>query len=251
MEVKKCFKCGELMPIGGFGKDASRKDGKQFYCRKCVNAHARMQRKANPEKVRSAERERIKANPEKRRISSARGKRKMQNTNYINLSKMFGPACADCGRACPMQIFDYHHINPTAKTRKLRVYSWNWARVKAYVERGVVQLCPTCHRLRHVRVFQNAKPKPGRERFHQWRVKVRDRNYANLTEMFGPACIDCGREHPMQVFDYHHLDPATKTGKLELNWSWKRVRAYAENVTVQLCPTCHQLRHFTRRKEWK
>lgn len=54
----------------------------------------------------------------------------------------------------------------------------------------------------------------------------------------------------MEIFHYHHLDPRTKTREISvIGWAWKSVKAYVENGVVQLCPTCHSVRHFLEREK--
>jgi hypothetical protein len=68
-------------------------------------------------------------------------------------------------------------------------------------------------------------------------------NYLHLIGLFGLSCLDCGREYPMSIYHYHHLDPSNKKEILSLHtWCWPKVEVYIQN-TVQLCPTCHALRH--------
>jgi hypothetical protein len=161
---KKCSKCGEVKPLEGFCKDRWNKDGRKSNCRECAKAMTRKWRKANPEKMREQnrrwraanpercrgiDRKKYATDPEKVKICVRRARKKMQSRNYARLIEMFGPACLDCDREYPMPIYDYHHLDPSTKKGNLMVGHWKWERVKAYVEIGVVQLCPTCHRLRH------------------------------------------------------------------------------------------------------
>lgn len=68
-------------------------------------------------------------------------------------------------------------------------------------------------------------------------------NYFHLVEVFGVCCQDCKQTYPMSIYHYHHLDPSTKKEILSLHrWPWSKVEVYIQN-TVQLCPTCHALRH--------
>ena len=45
MEVKKCGKCGNELPVSSFGKNASQKDGLQLWCKSCVSEYSRNQTK--------------------------------------------------------------------------------------------------------------------------------------------------------------------------------------------------------------
>ena len=148
--MKRCSKCGETKLLSGFDSNSTHKDGKQSYCRICMRIAGRKCATADPEKTRERSRRWAKNNPQKRRESALRCYRRRRNENYANLVGLFGPACLDCGREYPMQIFHYHHLNPGTKEKSFafRIGSWEWGRVEVYV-RGCVQLCPTCHCLRH------------------------------------------------------------------------------------------------------
>lgn len=161
---KKCAKCGEVKPLDEFCKDACGKYGKKSNCRPCARAATRKWQKANPEKMREQNRRWRAANPEKCKVIDHRkyttnpkkaqeyarqARKRTQVENYANLVGLFGPTCLDCGREYPMQIFEYHHTDPSTKNGHLNIAGWTWERVKTYVENGTVQLCPTCHRLRH------------------------------------------------------------------------------------------------------
>lgn len=37
MEIKRCTRCKEYLPINRFGKNASEKDGLCYYCKECKN----------------------------------------------------------------------------------------------------------------------------------------------------------------------------------------------------------------------
>ena len=189
-QQKKCPKCGEVKSLGEFGGNLQHKDGKRSFCRMCTNEAQQKWRKANPESARAIsrrqyatnpeqQREKTRrwvevnperhrenarkwriANPERWRESTRRAKTKMQSANYLNLSALFGPTCLDCGLKFPMQIFDYHHLDPATKQGKLDVSEWSWTRVEAYIQ-GCVQLCPTCHRMRHFLARKKPKSEAG------------------------------------------------------------------------------------------
>jgi hypothetical protein len=115
-------------------------------------------RETNPEKFQECTRKWREANAEKLLASARRGGKRNQEANYGHLREMFGPVCSDCGHEYPMQLFHYHHLDPSTKTEALNIAGWRWERVKKYVEKDTVQLCPTCHGMRHYL---------GREKKHQ------------------------------------------------------------------------------------
>lgn len=54
--TKTCISCQEDKPLGAFGKDASRKDGLNPYCRECRNVKTRTWYKQNREHYAEAQR---------------------------------------------------------------------------------------------------------------------------------------------------------------------------------------------------
>ena len=59
--MKRCSKCGIEKSLDCFGKNKSRKDGVQSYCKACRKLYY----KANPEKIKTAKKAWYKANSEK------------------------------------------------------------------------------------------------------------------------------------------------------------------------------------------
>jgi hypothetical protein len=100
------------------------------------------------------------------------------------------------------------------------------------------------------------------ERAKKWRILTAERRkaqheshmqvvYSKLQVLFGLSCFDCAKSYPMAIYHYHHLNPTEKEGRLHLSkWTWPRIESYVTN-TVQLCPNCHALRHYTERAEEK
>ena len=65
--MKTCTKCKELKELNQFGKDLTRKDGLNCYCKACIRIHSKTYYKANPEKNKAKNKAWDKANPGKRR----------------------------------------------------------------------------------------------------------------------------------------------------------------------------------------
>jgi len=66
--VKSCPKCSSQRPLSAFGKDRSRKDGLQVWCKPCQQTY----RKANRERVAATTQAWRKANPEKMKENRSR-----------------------------------------------------------------------------------------------------------------------------------------------------------------------------------
>lgn len=63
-----------------------------------------------------------------------------------------GGACADCGlRTCVVDVYDFHHVNPSEKTSTIRdLRNRSWETIKAELDKCVL-LCANCHRIREYR----------------------------------------------------------------------------------------------------
>ena len=71
----------------------------------------------------------------------------------------------------------------------------------------------------------------------------RRRRKAELVDMFGGRCMDCGYDASPAALEFHHRDPATKEFGLG-NWHGSRERLHAEAAKCDLlCANCHRLRH--------
>ena len=74
-------------------------------------------------------------------------------------------------------------------------------------------------------------------------VNFRRRIKIALVEAFGARCQKCGETFPYFVYDFHHLDPATKSFGLG-NASTTRARsAYADEAKkcIMVCANCHRV----------
>ena len=115
-----------------------------------------------------------------------------------------------------------------------------------------VKVCKPCY---------NAKRKE-----YQKGYKLVNRNYLTGNEnrkrmakkklavdLFGGICYDCKQSFPLCVYDFHHLDPATKrqrevpSSNRQVNFtrSWENIKKELEKC-IMLCSNCHRIRHH----EW-
>ena len=71
----------------------------------------------------------------------------------------------------------------------------------------------------------------------------RRRRKAELIELFGGRCQDCGYNAAPAALEFHHRDPSTKEFGVG-NWHGSRDRLIEEARKCDLlCATCHRLRH--------
>jgi hypothetical protein len=75
--------------------------------------------------------------------------------------------------------------------------------------------------------------------------KYRDNIKDELIRFHGGKCENCGIEYDynnMAIFDFHHLNPETKTKNSRNNCSLEKRKEESENC-VMLCANCHRLVH--------
>lgn len=75
--------------------------------------------------------------------------------------------------------------------------------------------------------------------------KRRKQNKLELVEYCGGACADCGLRDVPEVFDFHHLDPASKEftlGGAGGTFGMEKLKREVDKC-VMLCANCHRRRH--------
>lgn len=242
--MKKCSKCGEVKPLDAFAKNASKKDGKSYLCRECTNEAMRLWREANPEKARENARRCREAHPEKVREHNQRW--------YAANAEKAKEASRRRHAANPERVRESSRRRYAADPEKARRASRQWQKDNPEKKREMGRRWCAANREK-LRELGRKKYADNPEKIRKAandRTKQRQaKNYSNLIELFGSVCLDCGREYPMQILEYHHPDPKTKRETLNVSgWSWARVESYVRGC-VQLCPTCHRMRHFLARKK--
>lgn len=125
--------------------------------------------------------------------------------------------------------------------------------------------CPACEQLLDKSVFTkkgNACGSCANKRAREWRLvhrqdpefvkkfnkRVNDKNKTRkleAIEFMGGACQDCGGIFPPSVYDFHHIDMATKDKNPSYVLKGGLDKAKAELAKcVLLCSNCHRIRHF-------
>lgn len=64
-------------------------------------------------------------------------------------------------------------------------------------------------------------------------------------QLHGSVCVDCGGSFHPAAFDFHHVDPKTKTKELSRLWGcrWELIEAELSKC-IMLCSNCHRIRHW-------
>ena len=61
-------------------------------------------------------------------------------------------------------------------------------------------------------------------------------------EYMGGVCLDCKKEYPPCVMQFHHLDEQTKDENPSYYRYWPKLKAELDKC-VMLCANCHLIRH--------
>lgn len=73
------------------------------------------------------------------------------------------------------------------------------------------------------------------------------KNKHKAVELLGGSCVDCGlRTERIEVYDFHHIDPATKEFSLGNKFHFSSITPETEEEIkkcVLLCANCHRMRH--------
>ena len=69
--------------------------------------------------------------------------------NKQKIIERFGNKCFDCGQTFPSCVYDFHHLDPSAKEMSVATA---FGKKEIHYERELakcVMLCANCHRIRH------------------------------------------------------------------------------------------------------
>ena len=70
----------------------------------------------------------------------------------------------------------------------------------------------------------------------RWRHRTKKR----LVEAFGGKCCICGFDSWIEAFEFHHLDPTIKQGKvIEIANNWSKIIEEARKC-IMICSNCHK-----------
>ena len=85
----------------------------------------------------------------------------------------------------------------------------------------------------------------------QYQRQRRDKRKKIFVEQFGNKCHDCGGTFQDCCYDFHHIDPATKSFEIApgLDRKWEVIEEEISKC-IMLCSNCHRIRHYdeTRKK---
>jgi hypothetical protein len=131
-KLGKCYRCGELKPIGEFAWRRRRKGQRDSFCRPCRSAYHREHYEANRERY-----------IEQARVS----KRKLQleRTHYL-LGFFETHPCVDCGEGDPV-VLEFDHLRDKSFSIGQVLTRRRWQVILDEIKKCEV-VCANCHRRR-------------------------------------------------------------------------------------------------------
>ena len=81
---------------------------------------------------------------------------------------------------------------------------------------------------------------------HRMNIMMRrDKHKKQLVEYFGDECHDCKKSFPVCCYDFHHIDPSTKSFEIAPRLDGKIETIMEEvNKCIMVCSNCHRIRHY-------
>jgi 5-methylcytosine-specific restriction endonuclease McrA len=171
----------------------------------------------------------------RRRESWVRYSQRRRIRIKAELVTSMGGRCEDCGYDRSVWALDFHHRDPATKEFALGGFLGSIDRARRESEKCIL-VCANCHRIRHSRTKSS-----GSHPVVVFRRKLKRRAVASA----GGSCMGCGLSDPVDVLDFHHLDPTTKEFAISTDGvprSWARVQAELTKC-VLLCANCHREVH--------
>ena len=83
------------------------------------------------------------------------------------------------------------------------------------------------------------------ENHRRYVMRRRDEKKQQLVDHFGDKCSDCGQSFPVCCYDFHHVDPSTKSFEIapRLDGNLNTIMEEAKKC-VMVCSNCHRIRHY-------
>ena len=163
LAMKICKKCGESKPLASFYKKRDGADGHRGACKACLNSISKARAKANPEKVRVAQRAWTKANPEKV-LAAKRAWRKVNQEKVLAAARKWRLANPEEACAAAKNWRLAHPDEARAAARKW--YLANREEVLAQARKRI--LSHPEEKRAAVRKWQKAHPEEARAATRMW-----------------------------------------------------------------------------------
>ena len=172
----------------------------------------------------------------RRNAKTYRAQKRRRSRRKLQLVQERGGRCEDCGYSRCVAALEFHHRDASTKEFGIGNFDGSLHRLIAETQKCDL-LCANCHRLRHA-VADGAA-------LGQHIASVRDRK-ARAIALMGRECFECALVGPAALFEFHHLDAATKAFGIShrgiSSRTWKDTLAELEKC-VMLCANCHREVH--------
>ena len=167
---------------------------------------------------------------------SYRSLKQRRRQRKAELILMFGGRCMDCGYDASPAALEFHHRDASTKEFGLGNWHGSWQRLLAEAAKCDL-LCANCHRLRHAALDF------GRSRHRE--VELRRQRKLRAVRYMGAICQGCARDGSAAIFEFHHVDAASKEygiSQAGFPYRWERVLVELAKC-VMLCANCHREVH--------
>lgn len=133
--MKKCSCCGLEKELSEFGKDSSRTDGLNVYCKACVRKKGKYYYGAYPE-YRTTKRNKQREYNQKYMVGY-----RQRTKSYVDSQVK---PCIKCGETREY-VIDFHHIDPSKKSFTVRSGKRRSVESLAEELKKCICLCKNCH----------------------------------------------------------------------------------------------------------
>ena len=131
-ESRKCYRCGELKPIGEFAWRRKAKGQRDSFCRPCRSAYGK---------------EHYLANRQRYIDQAAVVKRRLRHERTLALIEYFRThPCVQCGEPDPV-VLEFDHVRDKGFDIGQNLLDYRWEAIVEEIEKCEV-VCANCHRRR-------------------------------------------------------------------------------------------------------
>ena len=110
-------------------------------------------------------------------------------------------------------------------------------------KRDADRVCKKCsYKNRRKHKDENSRKEANKERYKQKRRDLKDR----IVRERGGKCEKCGGEYPSYVYDFHHIDPLTKSHNPAVFFRNNTIDKLYEELEkcIMVCANCHRTIHW-------
>ena len=153
-KIKRCIKCGKMMPLTEFYKDKNRSDGLQYYCKKCCSIMGKSYRERNVDMLKQRGHDYNQKHKEQCAKRTALWRKRHSTEIYLKQKHIIHDlkinGCAICGYDKCDAALEFHHVNQEDKKFCLTARNVGYSEILVAEELNkCILLCSNCHREIH------------------------------------------------------------------------------------------------------